>query len=267
MRGIRQKLRDASSTLHARPDFLIVGTQKAGTTSLHAYLAEHPSILPAAAKELHFFNIYHDRGLGWYFRQFPYRHRAAGKLCFEATPDYFWHPDVPGRMRKALGRRKLIVVLRDPAERAYSAWKMWHSFAGRTDAKARKADPRSFSQAITEEFDAPDEQSDRPYHYVAMGRYAEHLERWWRHFPKDDLLVVGHAEMSRDLRGFLGTICRFLDVPPFDVRAVTAFQGVRHWAGKTREKTPAEEATLARLRAYYAPYDERLRVMLGRSLG
>jgi hypothetical protein len=265
-RAAARAARDAAAGMwRTRPDFLIIGTQKAGTTSLHAYLAAHPGLQPARGrKELHYFNIYYHRGLAWYLGHFPTRLGRDGRLRFEATPDYLWHPAVPARVARQIGRPKLIAVLRDPAERAYSAWNMWHSFAGRADRDSHRADPRSFSQAIAEELASPDGQAHLHFHYLAQGRYADHLARWLGHFRREDLLVLEHAEMSRDLPAFLDRICAFLGVDRFDPATVRDFAGTRHWAGPRRTRTADDEATLVRLRTYYAPHDAALARVLDR---
>lgn len=253
--------------LRARPDFLIIGTQKAGTTSLHRYLAEHPCLRPASGpKELHYFYLYYHRGPGWYLSHFPLRFAKDSRLNFEATPDYLCHAVVPERMRCDLGRVKLIAVLREPVGRAYSAWKMWHSFADRPD-KADRADRRSFTQAVEEELTDPDGQSNLHFHYLAMGRYADHLRAYRQHFSADDMLILNYAEMSADLGSFLGRICTFLEVEPFAPQLVERLGEQRHWVGPSWPETEDVARTKARLRDYYAPYNARLFDMLNQDWG
>ena len=246
------------------PDFLVIGAQKAGTTSLHRYLALHPRLLPAAGpKELHYFDLRHHWGIGWYLSHFPPRLAARGRLCFEATPDYLGHPAAPGRIRRALGRVKLIAVLREPAARAHSAWKMWHGFVGTPENDSR-ADPRPFPAAIEEELRDPERAAAGRFRYVAQGCYDEHLAAYRAHFPPGDTLVLDHAEMERDLHGFLARICNFLGVEPFGEAEVRAMGRRRHWVGPDWPVTDEGEATLARLREHYAPHNERLFAALGR---
>lgn len=248
----------------SKPDFLIIGTQKAGTTSLYNYLLSHPRIISnSGAKELHFFNLYYDRGLVWYLSHFPYKFRKGNKLCFEATPDYLYHAFVPGRIKRDLGNPKLIVVLREPASRAYSAWKMWHSFADRPDRRA-KADTRSFAEAIREEMAAPEEKANRPYNYVAMGKYAEQIGNYLAMFPKDDILILDYAEMNRDLHTFLSGIYRFLDVEPLDRSLSDGLKDRRYWVGPVRPMTAEEQETIAFLKNYYAPHNRSLCDLVGR---
>ena len=250
--------------LRRGPDFLVVGAQKAGTTSLHHYLSQHPRLQPGAGpKELHYFDLRRQFGPGWYRSHFPRRGTARGRLCFEATPDYLGHAAVPGRIRHELGRVKLIAVLREPADRAHSSWRMWHSFKDRPD-RAHRADPRSFAEAIEDEMASPARAAAGIYHYVGMGRYDEHLAAWREHFPDEDMLVLDYGQMGTDLRGFLDRICRFLEVDPFEPEAVEAMSGQRRWVGPEWSVTPSETAALARLRAHYAPANERLFDILGR---
>lgn len=252
--------------LRRGPDFLIIGAQKGGTTSLHAYLQEHPQIRPSTGpKELHFFNLYYNKGLAWYLSHFPWRFQARAELTFEATPDYICHKVVPLRIREHLGRPKLILTLREPAERAYSAWKMWHNFVDHP-TKARKADRRCFTTAIQEELTSPNGQSNLHFHYVTMGRYAEHIENFLQHFPEADLLILDFRDMSTDLHGFLNQICSFLGIDEFSEEECDRFGKTHHWAGPQRRRSPEEEATLAELRKYYAPHNEKLFELLGRRL-
>lgn len=250
--------------LRTKPDFLVIGTQKAGTTSLYQYLRAHPQVTaPAERKELHFFTMNYGKGLDWYLSHFPPRHRRGGKLWFEATPDYLCHHEIAAeRIRRDLGRPKLVVVLRDPVQRAWSAWKMWHGFQA-VPERRRKADGRSFAQAIGEELCASGKAATRPYYYLAMGRYAEQLATWFRLFGRDGLLILDHADMERDLHDFMNRICRFLDIAPMSRETTTALAGRRYWSTGKRVLTPEDRTTMARLADYYAPHDRALADLLG----
>ncbi|MBU0638918.1 MAG: sulfotransferase domain-containing protein, partial [Planctomycetes bacterium] len=110
------------------PDLLIIGAQKAGTTSLHRYLCRHPNVLGPWSKEVHYFDIQYDKGTTWYrthFPSWPYKclkdiRRGRRSLAFETSPYYLFHPCVPERVHKLLPNVKLIAILRDPVGRAYS---------------------------------------------------------------------------------------------------------------------------------------------------
>ena len=100
------------------PDFLGIGAQKAGTTYLYSLLSEHPQVFLSSPKELHFFSLHYQKGLAWYQDQFKFA--ATDKCCGEITPYYMFHPLASKRIRKHLPNVKLIVLLRDPVERALS---------------------------------------------------------------------------------------------------------------------------------------------------
>ena len=114
------------------PDFVIIGTAKSGTTSLYAWLCEHPCVEPATHKEVHYFDYNYYRGVDWYRAHFPtVRERDAfaathGRpfLTGEASPSYISHHWVPERLAGLLPQAKLLVVLRDPVQRAYSQFQM-----------------------------------------------------------------------------------------------------------------------------------------------
>src|SRR5438105_3273690 len=112
------------------PDHLIIGTQRAGTTSLYKYLVKHPAIAHALTKELRFFDLHYDRGFGWYRSRFPsVRHRerlrrakGLSMIVGESSPDYLFHPYAPARIARDLPNAKLVVLLRNPVDRADSPY-------------------------------------------------------------------------------------------------------------------------------------------------
>ena len=120
--------RAVTSPIRLLPDFLIIGTQRGGTTSLYHYLQAHPCIRPASTKEVHFFDTKFHKGLAWYRGHFPTRieqssvNRLHGHslMTGEATALYLFHPHAPKRVAKALPFVKLIVLLRNPVDRALS---------------------------------------------------------------------------------------------------------------------------------------------------
>ena len=136
MRRAQRLFRRSTSSLRVLPDFLIVGAQKCGTTSLHAYLEEHPQLVaPLNRKELHFFDRHHHAGAGYYQSYFPTRlcrwlhtQRTGGPtLCFESTPEYMVFAEARERMHALLGPVPLVVILRDPVERVWSWYRMYSS--------------------------------------------------------------------------------------------------------------------------------------------
>src|SRR5947209_20310719 len=129
-------LRAGTHPLRMMPDFIIIGTMRGGTTSLYSYLTTHPHIGSAYMKEVHFFDVYYSKGIGWYRSQFPssiqkYYAEYVQKQQFitgEASPYYLFHPHAPKRITKFLPQVELIVLLRNPVSRAYSHYS--HEVAG-----------------------------------------------------------------------------------------------------------------------------------------
>jgi len=112
----------ATAHLRQAPSFLIIGTQKGGTSSLHHYLSRNNSVRMAIKKEVHFFDSYFGKGLAWYLAHFARRKDAV--ITGEASPSYLMHPLVPRRVHGAFPQMRLIALLRNPVDRAYSHYQM-----------------------------------------------------------------------------------------------------------------------------------------------
>src|SRR5579863_6754349 len=127
---LQKAVRAASSRIRLLPDFMIIGTQKGGTTSLYNYLIDHPNISSIFKKEPHFFDFNFYKGVSWYRAHFPsllekyYSERVHGQkfITGEASPYYLYHPLVPQRIKETMptAYTKFIVLLRNPIDRAYS---------------------------------------------------------------------------------------------------------------------------------------------------
>src|SRR5690348_14107616 len=125
----------ATSRLRSTPDFIVIGGQRCGTTSLFKHLAEHPQVLrPGVEKGIDYFSLHYDKDLNWYRGHFPIdrlatvrRAAQGGPAVFEACTYYMFHPFALERIAADLPSIKLIAMLRDPVERAYSSYK--HEFA------------------------------------------------------------------------------------------------------------------------------------------
>jgi hypothetical protein len=194
------------------PDFLGIGTQKGGTTSLQKLLELHRGAYLPAAKELHYFSLHGDRGAAWYAEQFS----AAGseQRCGEITPYYLFHPEAPGRIQALLPQARLMVLLRDPVERALSQY--FHArrlgFEALELAEALAAEPARL-QGSTARLSKPGsaDHSHQKHSYVSRSRYEQQLERYAALFPTEQLLVLrsedlfGHTEACwQEIQAFLG---------------------------------------------------------------
>lgn len=196
------------------PDFLIIGAQKAGTTSLHAWLADHPCVHVPAVKELHFFDHRPHGELSDYLRAFP--DRPDGVLSGEATPYYLFHPLVPDRVRSALPDVRLIVMLRDPVERAISHHNH-ETVLGFESLDLRTA----LASEGTRLTGAEDRLRNlgrcfahQHYSYVSRGLYLQQLERWWQLVDRSRMYVCLSEQLFADPLGGLARICDFLGLEP-----------------------------------------------------
>jgi hypothetical protein len=262
--------RRITSAARLRPNFLVLGAQKAGTTSLYRYLAEHPAVLPASVKEVRYFNRFYSRGDAWYLAHFSLalRGRAVrGRVRVapavgEASAVYLFDPRVPQRVHAFAPEMKLIAVLRDPVERAYSHYQMELRWGRETlpidEALDREEEelPRLLEKALADPLDISD--GGFPRSYVARGRYAEQLERWLRFFPRDQLLVLTSDELGGDPGEVMRRVAQFLDIP--EHRAETyPLEGVRGYP-------PMPNEIRERLARTFAPEDQKLEDLLGRAL-
>ena len=260
----------ATAPLRTLPDFLIVGAQRAGTTSMYRRLSGHPDVLPAGLhKGVHYFDTAYARGPQWYRSHFPLRatverhRRATGRrpVTGEASPYYMFHPLVPGRIAQDLPDVKVVVMLRDPVERAYSAYTHERARGFETEELERALDLEPERLAGVDEAFARD-----PHHvslahqhnaYVARGRYAEQLQRLEQHLGRDRILVVDSDEL-------------FVDAGP-QLAAVSDFLGIGPWDSESFEKRNArprralEGSVRERLERYFEPHDEQLAAWWGRT--
>ena len=255
----------ASGRLTARwrglPDFLVIGAQKAGTTALYTYLRRHPDILGPFWKEVSFFDRYWTKGEVWYRGQLPLR--GEGKLVGEASPSYLFHPLAPERVFSVVPETSLVVLLREPGERAYSHYQ--HELAlGR--------EPLSFEDALEAEDERLQGEVERlcadpkafslawwNHTYVSRGLYADQLERWFELFPREQLLVLTTEELGARPAETYATILSFLAAPPHSLDASPRVFD--------RDYAPMRDETREALTARFAEPNRRLEELLGRPLG
>jgi len=235
------------------PTFMIIGAQKAGTTSLHQYLGEHPDVGMPTTKEVHYFDFEAQRPLDWYRAHFPLR--GSCSHTGEATPLYLFHPAVPARVRAALPDVRLIVLLRDPVERAYSH----HNYE-----VALGFEELSFDEAVAREPErlAGEEQriladpgyrsyAFQHYSYVSRGLYSGQLERWFEHFPREQFLVLAAERLFTDPAGTLHEVQRWLGLSEHTPAELTARNAGSY--------APIDPALRSQLRERFAPDVSRLR--------
>ena len=189
------KFRQRFSSKRALPDFLVIGAQKSGSTSLFNYIAMHPQVFPSIQKEIFYFNKYFDNGELWYRRYFPFQKNLSrnGMVTGEATTTYLASDLAPERVKELLPNAKLIAVLRDPVERAVSQY--YHCI--RTGREVRGLE-EVFNESL---FAGWKNQRDLPSldrSYLENGLYAEQLSRWLNYYSEDQLLVIQAEQLFYD---------------------------------------------------------------------
>lgn len=255
--------RIATAPLRALPSFVIVGAQKAGTSSLYEYLARHPAIGASHKKEIQYFSYRYARPELWYRAHFPLRQELAGGITGEASPYYLFHPHAPRRVQRALPKAKIVALLRDPVARAYSNYNH-HVRLGWEEL--------SFEQAIEQEpvrleGERAKMLNDAGYYshafrifsYLARGRYLEQLQAWRAWFPEHQLLVLKAEDLFAEPERVYFEVLDFLGVDrwspgDFSARNVGTYEGL---APETAEQ----------LKAYFRPHNQALYAWLGRDMG
>jgi hypothetical protein len=242
------------------PDFIIVGAQKAGTTALHLMLQDHPNLVSATPKEVHYFDNdawFNQGNIKAYHAHFP-KPKPPGTLTFEASPMYLYHPEVPARLKAYNPRLRLIVLLREPASRAFSAWTMYHHHF-KTGRHVHLFDPDSFDVAIENALKNLNKRNvaQDPRAYVERGFYAQQLKRYFQYFQRDQVLVLENKDISEKWDDTSVQIFDFLQIPHHAINVQKVLQSNINESDIYKESIEA-------LRAFYLPYNDDLYKLLGR---
>jgi hypothetical protein len=196
-----------------KPDFLIGGIQKGGTTSLWYYMRQHPGLFFPEKKELNFFSNFTEQGQGNYLKHFE--GCPAGQLAGEASPLYLCDPEVPARIHQMLPEVKLLFTLRDPAARAFSNY--WFNLQ-----RGLQDPAQGFSEAIRSTHGIE--------HYISKGFYEAMLRRYDAFFEPRQMLVLLDTDLRQQLQPTLAKAFEFVGVDSsFQITSVEA-QNVTHVA-------------------------------------
>lgn len=247
------------------PDFVIIGAQKCGTTFLYNLLARHPHVEPATKKEIHYFDHRSGKGPRWYRSHFPLPARKEGRrtITGESTPYYLFHPHAARRMARVVPEARLIAVLRNPADRAYSHY---HQEA------SRGHEPLTFEEAIEAEEERLRGEVERMledehyvsfnhqnFSYLSRGIYADQLMRWSEFFGDEQMLVLKSEDLFERTSDALESVLGFLGLPGWSPEALEpCLKG---------SYPPMNPSTRRRLRDYFEPHNRRLYEYLGVDFG
>lgn len=225
------KVRGWNAGARALPDFVIIGAQKAGSTSLFNYLCQHPQIYGSMPKEIFYFNREFDRGENWYRRHFPKQEflRRRQAICGEASTMYLYSEQAPQRLAAMLPNIKIIAILREPAARAVSHYN--HDvFMGR--------EKRSVDEVFSEEtiscWAKKDSLSKRDRAYFERGCYGTQLTRWSAAFPHGQFLVLFSETFFANPQATVDEVSTFLGLDRFPLPSCRVFKAAPAGATKPR---------------------------------
>ena len=275
MRELLVRYGERTSDRRPLPDFLIIGTKRGGTTSLWRYLTRHPLVprlFPAwNTKTSHYFEENYGRGEAWYRSHFPTvrqrealsrKHGGPVKVG-EAAPLYMFHPLAASRVAALMPSVRIIVLLRDPVERAYSHWK---------ERRGEGVEPLSFREALAAEPERTAGERDRLiadpayvstaydwYTYRRRGCYLDHLEPWLSLFPAAQLLFLPSETFYRSPASSFADICSFIGLPPHELPSYDVYND--------RPSRGMDDDIRAELTAFYQPHNRALEARLGMTFG
>jgi len=250
------------------PGFLIVGAERCGTTSMFHVLKQHPIVFSTTLRkqEVHFFDVAYERGLPWYQAQFPLlvsarltaRGAGVAPVAFEASPYYMFHPLAPERINHDLPGVKLLVMLRDPVERAYSAHAnhVGHGLETESFERALELEDSRLEGEAERIIADPSyvSYSHRHHSYRIRGHYADQLEHLEQVFGRERMHVVDSDDFFANPGPAYDQVLNFLGLPAHS----PAFT-----PQNARPRSPMSEPVRAALEEHYRPHDERLTAWLG----
>lgn len=259
-KDINLRYRLLTAQFRSLPDFIIIGAQKGGTSSLFSYLKQHPELHLSVIKEIHFFDNHCSKGINWYRSHFPLKRFVKKIKTGEASPYYMFHPLVAKRVYDHCPLVKLIVMLRNPADRAYSHYMMQNK---------RKVDPvPTFEEAIAIENKRLSHEIDKiinepgyisinhqKFSYLNRGMYYQQLSEWFKYFYLGQFLFIKSEEFFKNPSNELLKVYEFLGLRK-ELPANFDPENVNYYP-------PMNEKTRRTLNAYFAKENKKLSQILG----
>lgn len=233
------------------PDFIIIGSQRCGTTSLYSYLTQHPQILSPIKKEVDFWSWHFNRGINWYLSHFPPLPEGQHFLTGEASPSYLDYRDVAQRLFNTFPKVKLIVLLRNPVDRAISQYYRWVSL---------NWENRSFEEAIADEVERLENNPDyiigeEPGNYLARGMYVEFIKKWLELFPREQLLILRSEDFYEHTAVVMKQVLEFVGLPEYYISEYANYNPGFY--------PSVSESMRSWLSNYFRPYNQQLEDFLG----
>ncbi|MBR8827301.1 MAG: tetratricopeptide repeat protein [Gomphosphaeria aponina SAG 52.96 = DSM 107014] len=237
------------------PDFVIIGCARCGTTSLHNYLGQHPDVLLPHKKEIKFFDEQYNLGKEWYLAHFPSITDSPGWVSGEASPSYFEYTYVAPRMLTLFPQIKLIVLLRNPVERAVS-WYYHQKERGKRNQTLEESIEWEIKQL--ERFSEPalfnKRRRSEPNNLLGS-MYIYKLDQWMRIFPREQFLILQSEQLYSNPEQVMEQVYEFLGIAKYKGREYPAYNG--------RKYSPISKELRNRLTEYLRPHNQKLEKYLG----
>ncbi|MEC4894477.1 MAG: sulfotransferase domain-containing protein [Oscillatoria sp. PMC 1051.18] len=248
--------RRLTSGIRRLPDFIIIGVAKGGTTSLFQYLATHPNIAFSTAKETNYFYNHFDEGLSWYKSYFPLQQwlTNSNTLVGEASPDYFCRSTtVPKRIENLLPHAKLILLLRNPIDRAYSHYAHRRRKGAEKETDFKKvaiAEKKQLQEKLSSFWENDTQKPTLSCYHLATGLYIIHLQYWLEYFPPEQFLILKSEDLFSQPDQIVNQVTEFLELPQVSKQKFPVYNQGTY-----------DEIDLAlreELRSFFAPYNQQL---------
>ncbi len=267
-------LRRITSNLRTYPDFIIIGSGRAGTTSLYSYLIQHPNIMTSFSHreqkvaDLHFFEYMISSSTNWYRSHFPTNiskkllqlRTKDSVISGEFTSTYMYHPSVPKRIFDLIPNIKLIVILRNPVDKVYSAFSQQFQF---------KEFTTSFEEYIESELkrikiieNKPDLKTfNEDFESIAVpnilrhGIYHTYLKNWLDIFPKKQIYVLDSKDLHDNTQETLDNIFKFLEIQPVNISDTSKINVGNY--------SKMDKLTRRKLLDFFTPFNDKLNDLLG----
>ena len=234
------------------PNFIIIGVHKGGTTSLYNYLTQHPQIIPPIKKEMDFWSWKFNQSINWYLAHFPGISEVKNFLTGEASPSYFDHPNAARRIYQFFPKIKLIILLRNPVDRAISQYHQWLRL---------NWENRSLEEAIESDLEkltkAPEKVNYwmKELNYLARGVYVEFFKEWMSLFPREQFLILKSEDFYANPEVSVQEVLKFLDLPEYQLSEYRNYN-----VGKYSQIDPSMRKNL---NDYFRVHNQRLEEYLG----
>jgi hypothetical protein len=245
--------------LHKFPDYLIIGSSRSGTTSLFEYLMNHPNVEYPTTKQVHYFDKYSHFGKNWYKMHFPLKWKKG--ISGDATPYYFNSPNASKKVHELMPFVKIIIMCRNPVDRAYSQYYLEHN---------GKNETLSFEEAIEKEDDRIKDEYNKmelnpnihnqkyyTYSYLDSGKYEKHLKKWLEYFPISQFMFIKSEDFYEYPSKVFLEIQKFLNISKYDLPEYKIFRA---------EKYPnMKPETRKKLEDYFKPHNEKFFKLIGKN--